>query len=209
MTPLNPKLNRNKSAYELHSIDNREYSNILQKSSTGKDIKSANINGQRRHSTTASVNTVTGRPVYVRYRSRSGAKQRTKSRNDPYTAPCELLEHALKTQTEEAKDTSSSVFSRFLPLVLTWYLKWILDLYLILRGQRYNHSFLRWTISCLVITFLSLSFFAGVTLCTLHIILYLSYLVNAFIWYIFFISIVLTSFLCFILIFNYTGNDDI
>lgn len=156
----------------------------------------------RRHSVTPSP-TSQGRPAYVRYRSRRNAQKRTRPGTCPYTPPCDIVEQALGSQTEIVRDVSQPIRNRLIPLVLTWYMEWVLELYSLLLGQSPRHSFWKWTVSCLTVTLLCMVVFATVAWLALQGIYYVSLVANGLIAFSLFLVFIVTCTVCCILILNY------
>ena len=146
------------------------------------------------------------RPTYKRLRSRKQAVQRIHPGISPYAPPCEVVEQVIDYHSEDAIDTSSSIMSRMVPMVMTWYMTLTEELYNGFKGGSTTHRFWMWLLACLLSTFMTLAllvFFAFVLLYSMDILVIL--LAASVKFAVFVIS---ASFICCcaVLILNYRGK---
>ena len=147
------------------------------------------------------------RPSYKKFRSRKFAVKRSHPGDSPYDRPCEIVERVLEYHYEEANDASSSMTSRMVPMVVTWYMTFTEELYNSFKGDHTRHRFWMWLLACLLSTFMALALLLAFAFLLLHSVDLLVILFAASVRFTVFVTSVSFVCCCLVLILNYRRNN--
>lgn len=93
----------------------------------------------------------TARKAVVRFRTRRSAKGRTRY-SSPYTPPSKLVRKVLHNQYDIARREDTRMVDKIMAVFYCWYFGWISDVYSIFSTNENHYAFIKWTLSCLLVT---------------------------------------------------------
>ena len=128
----------------------------------------------------------TARRSLVKFRNRRKASQKPHN-NTSDVPPSHMARRVLCNQYEVCRREETNLSERIMAVFYCWFFGWIMDVYNTLTRQDIQRSFVKWLLSCVLVT-LAVTTFIGLIAVVVHAILIVSvsllHSVNAFITFI-------------------------